>query len=133
MVCLSIYYEKNTVKTALTMMGLFFAKELNFCPSDINVSCVKIAVFETHFKIFNSCFLYIQQVVTRNKFISYRPRKLMTLNFLTVRKSMYKFTTNNSFLSCKQKLLLYCYVIPVLCFPFLFLRVLYFPWYVEYF
>ena len=87
-VCLSIYYEKNTAKTALTMMRLFFAKELNFCPSDINVSCVKMPVFETHFKIFNSCFLYVQQVVTRNKLISYRPCKLMTLNFLTVKENL---------------------------------------------
>ena len=33
--CLSIYYEKLDVKTALTMMGHFFAKKLNYCPSDI--------------------------------------------------------------------------------------------------
>ena len=34
-VCLSIYYEKLAVKTTLTTMGHFFAKKLNFCPSDI--------------------------------------------------------------------------------------------------
>ena len=34
-VCLSIYYEKLAVKTALTTMGHFFVKKLNYCPSDI--------------------------------------------------------------------------------------------------
>ena len=34
------------------------------------------------------------------------------------RKCAYEFTTNNIFFFCKQKLLLYCYIIPVLCFPF---------------
>ena len=34
-VCLSIYYEKLAVKTTLTTMGHFFAKKLNYCPSDI--------------------------------------------------------------------------------------------------
>ena len=119
MVCLSIYYEKNTVKTALTMMGLFFAKELNFCPSDINVSCVKIAVFETHFKIFNSCFLYIQQVVTRNKFISYRPRKLMTLNFLTVKENLCTNLLRTIVSSLVNKN--YYYIVMLfLCYVFLF-------------
>ena len=30
-----LYYEKLPVKTTLTTMGHFFAKKLNFCPSDI--------------------------------------------------------------------------------------------------
>ena len=34
-VCLSIYQEKLAVKTTLTTMGHFFAKKLNYCPSDI--------------------------------------------------------------------------------------------------
>ena len=54
-VCLSIYYEKLAVKTMLTTMGRFFAKKLDYFP------------FEIYLKIFNSCFLYIQQVVARNK------------------------------------------------------------------
>ena len=33
-VCLSIYYEKRAVKTTLKTMGHFFAKKLNFCPSE---------------------------------------------------------------------------------------------------
>ena len=38
---------------------------------------------------------------------------------------------NNNFFSCKQKLLLCCYIIPVLCFFLLPLKVLYFACYVE--
>ena len=34
-VCLSIYYEKITVKATLTTMGHFFAKKLNYYPSDL--------------------------------------------------------------------------------------------------
>ena len=34
-VCLSINYEEFAVKTTLTTMRHFFAKKLNFCPSDI--------------------------------------------------------------------------------------------------
>ena len=34
-VCLSIHYEKLSVKTTLTAMGHFFAMKINFCPSDI--------------------------------------------------------------------------------------------------
>ena len=33
-VCLSIYYEKLAVKTKHTTMGHFFAKKLNYCPSE---------------------------------------------------------------------------------------------------
>ena len=72
-VCLSIYYEKLTVKTTLTTIGHLFAIKLNYCQS--NIICNSIALkcqclkhFLKHLKIFDSCFLYIQQVVTRNKF-----------------------------------------------------------------
>ena len=34
-VCLSIFYEKPAIKTVLATMGYFFAKKLNYCPSDI--------------------------------------------------------------------------------------------------
>ena len=34
-VCLSICYEKLALKTTLITMGRFFAKKLNYCPSDI--------------------------------------------------------------------------------------------------
>ena len=34
-VCLSIYYVELAVKITLTKMGHFFAKELNYCPTDI--------------------------------------------------------------------------------------------------
>ena len=34
------------------------------------------------------------------------------------RKCAYEFNANNIFFFCKQNLLLYCYIIPVLCFPF---------------
>ena len=34
-VFLSIYLEKLAVKTTLTTMRNFFAKKLNYCPSDI--------------------------------------------------------------------------------------------------
>ena len=73
-VCLSIYYEKLTVKTTLTTtMGHFLANKLNYCQSDIicnsiALKCQCLKHFLKHLKIFNSCFLYIQQVVTRNKF-----------------------------------------------------------------
>ena len=33
-VSLSIYYKKLAVKTTVKMMGHFFAKKLNYCPSD---------------------------------------------------------------------------------------------------
>ena len=42
LVCLSIYYEKPDVKTVLTTMGYFFAKKLNYCPSDIICNSVAL-------------------------------------------------------------------------------------------
>ena len=34
-VCLSTYFENLAVKTTYITMGHFFAKNLNYCPSDI--------------------------------------------------------------------------------------------------
>ena len=68
-VCHSTYYEKLAVKTRHTTMGHFFAKKLDYCPSDI--ICNSIALTShclKHLKVFNSCILYIKQVLTRNKF-----------------------------------------------------------------
>ena len=61
-VCLSIYYEK--------VAETFLRKEVKLLSVQHNLlfNCVKMPVFETHFKIFNPCFLYIQQVLTRNDF-----------------------------------------------------------------
>ena len=42
LVCLSIYYKKPDVKTVLTTMGHFFAKKLNYCPSDIICNSVAL-------------------------------------------------------------------------------------------
>ena len=42
-------------------------------------------VFETHFKILNSCVLYIQHVVTT----WFRPWKLKNLTFLIVKETLY--------------------------------------------
>ena len=63
-VCLSIYYEKITVKTTLTTMRHSFEKKLNFCLSNIILNsialkcqCSKhflIHVSKLHFKISNS-------------------------------------------------------------------------------
>ena len=41
-VYLSIYYEKLAVKTVLTTMGHFFAKKLNYCPSDMICNSVAL-------------------------------------------------------------------------------------------
>ena len=49
----------------------FLRKEVKLLSVRHNLwfSYIKMPVLETHLKIFNSYFLYIQQVVTRNKFI----------------------------------------------------------------
>ena len=39
--------------------------------------------------IYYSCFLYIQHVVARNKFTSFRPWKTETLTLLTVKENLY--------------------------------------------
>ena len=100
-VCLSIYYDKYAVKTTLTTMRHFFCKKFK-CLSvqhNLKLNCIKMPVFEPHFKIFNSYFLYTQHVVTRNKFTSF-------ISFV------YKFTTNSDFFSCKLVILFMCYVFP---------------------
>ena len=80
---------------------------------------MKMPVFQTHLKIFNSRFLFIQQVT-----------KIRDLNSpYSQRKFVYEFITNNNLFSCKQKLL-NCYIIPVL-FALLPLGILYFPCYIE--
>ena len=50
-VCLSIYYEKLAVKATLTTMGDFFAKKLNYCPSDIKCQWFKHTFFNSFFCI----------------------------------------------------------------------------------
>ena len=94
-------------------------------------NCVKFLVLGTHFKIFNSCFLYTQHVVTRNKFISFRPWKLVTLTLLTDKENLYTnlLRTITSSLANKNY---YYIIILFLCYIFYFpVRVLYFPCYVE--
>ena len=41
-VCLSIHCEKHAVKITLKTMGHFFAKKLNFCPSDIILNSIAL-------------------------------------------------------------------------------------------
>ena len=89
-VYLSIIYEKLAVKTTLTTMRYFFAKKLNFCPSDItwNSIALKCKCLK-HISKFDSCFLYIQHVLTRNKFTSFRPWKLETLTLFNVTENLH--------------------------------------------
>ena len=55
--------------------GTFLCKEVKFLPvrHNFKFKYVKMPMFETHFKMFSSCFLHIQYVVTGNKFTSFRP------------------------------------------------------------
>ena len=48
--------------------------EINFLSvrHNLKFNFLKMPVFETHFKMFNSCFLYIQHVVTRSKLTLFR-------------------------------------------------------------
>ena len=91
-VCLSIYSEKHAGKTTLTTMGHFFSKKLNLCPSDItwNSVALKCHCLKHTSKYFSSGFLYMQHVITRNKFTSFRPWKLETLTLLRVKEYLYK-------------------------------------------
>ena len=41
-VFLRIYYEKLAVKANHTTIGYFFAKKLNYCPSDINYNSLAL-------------------------------------------------------------------------------------------
>ena len=72
--------------------GAFLFKEVKFLSVRHNLKfcCVKMSLFETHIKIFSSGFLYMQHVITRNKFTSFRPWKLETLTLLRVKEYLYK-------------------------------------------
>ena len=117
-VCLSIHCEKHAVKITLKTMGHFFAKKLNFCPSDIilNSIALKCKCLKQNFK---SCFLYIQHAVTRNKVISFRPWKPETLTLFTVKENLY---TNllRTIICCFVNKKCYCIVILFLCYVFPF-------------
>ena len=132
--CLSIYYEKPAVKTTLTTKEHFFAKKLNFCTFcqfNLKFNSVKGPTFETGFKIFDSCSLYIQHLVTRNKFTLFRSWKLETLVLFTVKENLYTNLLRTIISSLVNKYYYYI-VILFLCYVFpLPLRVLYFPCYVD--
>ena len=59
-ICYNMGYKKLPVKTTLTRVSLLYVRH------NLKFKCVKMPVFETYFKIFSSCFLYIQHFVTRN-------------------------------------------------------------------
>ena len=86
LVCLSIYL-RNLLYTY--KLGHFFAEKLNFLSlrRNLKFNCVKMSVFETHFRIFNLCFSYIQHVVTSYKFTSFRLWKIETLALLTIKEN----------------------------------------------
>ena len=74
-------------------------------------------VFETHLKIYITCFLYIQQVVTRNNFTQFRSWKLETLTLPTVKENLYMNllrTIVSSFVNKNY----YVVTLFLLCFPF---------------
>ena len=117
-VYLSIYYEKLAVKTTLTTMGHFFGKKLNYCPSDI--------ICNLYIQFAYSCFLYIQQVMTRSKFTSIKPWKLETLILLTVKESLFRNLLRRIVSSVVNKnyyyvvILFLCYVFPFASEDFVF-------------
>ena len=76
-------------------------------------------MFETHFKILNSWFLYIKHVVTRNKFTSFRPSKLVTFTLLTAKENLYMNFLRTIFSSLVNKNFNYI-VILFLCYVFSF-------------
>ena len=105
--CLSIYYEKLAVKTTLKFLSLWHNSKFY---------CVKMPVFETHFKVLNSWFLYSQHVMTRNKFTSSYALEARDLYFSYSQvKFVYEFTIV-SFLVLKNYyrtvMLFQCYVFP---------------------
>ena len=87
-------------------------------------------VFETHFKISNSRFLYVQQIVSRNNFTSLRPWKLETFTLFTVKENLYTNLLRTIISSVASKNYYYivtlflCYVLPFasIDFPFPLLR-----------
>ena len=109
---LNIYYEKLAIKAALTTMRHCFAKKLHFCPFNIiwNWIALKYQCLKHTSKFFIHVLCISKNVVTRNKFTSFRPWKLETFDVSYIqRKFLYEFVTNNnlcSLFSGKQKLLL---------------------------
>ena len=82
-------------------------------------------VFETYFKILNSCLLYIQHVVTT----LYGPWKLKNLTFLTVKETLHTNLLRTMITSRVNKN--YYYTVTLFLghvFPFVSL---YFPCYIE--
>ena len=106
-VCLTIYYEKPAVKTMLTTMGYFFSKKLNYCPSDI--ICNSFPLKCLCLKYTKKILIHILTLETRDLGSSYSERKFV-----------YEFNTNNNFFSCKQKLLLFIFIVFLCWFPFSF-------------
>ena len=88
-------------------------------------------VLETHLKIFSSCFLYIQYVVTRNKFASFRAWKLDTLTLLTVKENLNTNLLRTIISSLVNKNYYYAVILFLCLFSILPPSVLYFPCYVE--
>ena len=88
---LNIYYEKLAIKTALTTMRHCFAKKLHFGPFNIiwNSIVLKYQCLKHTSKFFIHVFCISNNVVTRNKFTSFRPWKLETLTFLTFKENLY--------------------------------------------
>ena len=112
--------------------GTFLRKEVKLLSVQHNLKFkrVKMSVLETHLKIFSSCFLYIQYVVTRNKFASFRAWKLDTLTLLTVKENL---NTNllRTIISSLVKIIIMLLYYSCVMFSILCPRVLYSPCYVE--
>ena len=100
--------------------GTFLRKEVKFSSvrHNLKFNCVKMPVLETHFKIFNLLyFLYIQHVVTRNQFTSFKIWKLETLAFLTVKESLYTNLLRTIISSFINKNYYYIVILFLLYFP----------------
>ena len=115
-------------KSYTNKSGTFLCKEVKFLPARHNFKfkCVKMRMFETHFKMFSSCFLHIQYVVTRNKFTSFRPWKLETLHLLAFKENLCTNLLRSMILSLMNKsyyyivILFLVYVFPFVSKGFLF-------------
>ena len=80
---------------------------------------MKMPVVETHLKIFNSCFLYIQQVIARNNFTQFQTWETGDLDSPdSERKLVYEFTAKNNVFFVNSHYYFYiailflCYVFP---------------------
>ena len=113
--------------------GTFLRKEVKLLSVQHNLKFkrVKMSVLETHLKIFSSCFLYIQYVVTRNKFASFRAWKLDTLTLLTVKENLNTNLLRTIISSLVNKNYYYAVILFLCLFSILPPSVLYFPCYVE--